>query len=50
VARQDRFWIKSQPYSLQDMLAHDESVDRFVGGTIEFLPSPAPYRPAQQCG
>jgi phosphatidylserine decarboxylase len=34
VARQDRFWIKSQPYSLQDMLAHDESVDQFVGGTV----------------
>jgi phosphatidylserine decarboxylase len=34
VARQDRFWIKSQPYSLQDLLAHDESVDQFVGGTI----------------
>jgi phosphatidylserine decarboxylase len=27
VQRQDRFWIKSQPYSLQDMLAGDESVD-----------------------
>jgi phosphatidylserine decarboxylase len=34
VARQDRFWIKSQPYSLQDLLAQDESVDQFVGGTI----------------
>jgi phosphatidylserine decarboxylase len=34
VKRQDRFWIKSQPYSLQDMLANDESVDQFVGGTI----------------
>ena len=34
VARQDRFWIKSQPYSLRDLLAHDESVDQFVGGTI----------------
>jgi phosphatidylserine decarboxylase len=34
VQRKDRFWIKSQPYSLEDMLAHDESVDQFVGGTV----------------
>ena len=34
VRRQDRFWIKSQPYSLQDMLANDDSVDQFVGGTV----------------
>jgi phosphatidylserine decarboxylase len=34
VQRQDRFWIKSQPYSLADMLANDESVDDFVGGTV----------------
>ena len=34
VQRQDRFWIKSQPYSLQDLLANDESVDQFVGGTV----------------
>ncbi|HUO40905.1 MAG TPA: phosphatidylserine decarboxylase family protein [Mycobacterium sp.] len=34
VKRCDRFWIKSQPYSLQDMLANDESVDQFVGGTV----------------
>lgn len=34
VQRRDRFWIKSQPYSLQDMLADDESVDQFVGGTV----------------
>jgi phosphatidylserine decarboxylase len=34
VQRQDRFWIKSQPYSLQDMLANDDSVDEFVGGSI----------------
>ena len=34
VKRQDRFWIKSQPYSLQDMLANDDSVDQFVGGTV----------------
>jgi phosphatidylserine decarboxylase len=34
VEGQDRFWIKSQRYSLQDMLANDESVDQFVGGTV----------------
>ena len=27
VKRQDRFWIKSQPYSLADMLANDDSVE-----------------------
>jgi phosphatidylserine decarboxylase len=34
VKRQDRFWIKNQPYSLQDILANDDSVDEFVGGTL----------------
>ncbi len=34
VQRQDRFWIKSQPYSLEDMLAGDEAVDELVGGTV----------------
>ena len=34
VKAQDRFWIKSQPYSLQDMLANDDSVDQFIGGTV----------------
>lgn len=34
VQRQDRFWIKSQPYSLQDMLAGDESAGLFAGGTV----------------
>ena len=34
VQRKDRFWIKSQPYSLADMLVNDESVDEFVGGTV----------------
>lgn len=34
VKRYDQFWIKGQPYSLQDMLANDESVDQFVGGTV----------------
>jgi phosphatidylserine decarboxylase len=34
VKRQDRFWIKSQPYSLEDMLANDDSAGQFVGGTV----------------
>ncbi|MBP7864487.1 MAG: phosphatidylserine decarboxylase family protein [Acidobacteria bacterium] len=34
VRERDRFWIKSQPYSLAHMLAGDDSVGRFVGGTI----------------
>jgi len=34
VQRRERFWIKSQPYSLHDLLAGDESVDAFVGGTV----------------
>ncbi|ROQ30916.1 phosphatidylserine decarboxylase [Frondihabitans sp. PhB188] len=34
VQRRDRFWVKSQPYSLEDMLANDPSVDKFVGGTV----------------
>jgi phosphatidylserine decarboxylase len=34
VQRRDRFWIKSQPYSLADMLVDDASVDQFVGGTV----------------
>jgi phosphatidylserine decarboxylase len=34
VKRHDQFWIKSQPYSLADMLANDDSVDQFVGGTV----------------
>jgi phosphatidylserine decarboxylase len=34
VQRQDQFWIKSQPYSLQDMLAGDESAGQFVVGTV----------------
>jgi phosphatidylserine decarboxylase len=34
VQRQDQFWIKSLPYSLQDMLASDESAGQFDGGTV----------------
>jgi len=30
----DRFWIKSQPYSLKHMLAGDILTDNFIGGTI----------------
>lgn len=34
VKKQDRFWIKGQPYSLNDMLAGSQHVDRFVGGEV----------------
>jgi phosphatidylserine decarboxylase len=34
VKRSATFWIKAQPYSLVHMLANDERVDQFVGGTI----------------
>jgi len=34
VQKVDKFWIKSQPYSLQDMLDNSQYVDEFVGGTV----------------
>ena len=34
VKLRDKFWIKGQPYSVLDMLAHDELSDDFAGGTI----------------
>jgi phosphatidylserine decarboxylase len=34
VQLQDSFWIKSQPYSLRDMLANNEACVQFVGGTV----------------
>lgn len=34
VRRRDKFWIKAQPYSLEHMLANDDLVSKFVGGTI----------------
>jgi phosphatidylserine decarboxylase len=34
VKRQDEFWLKTEPYSLEDMLANDGSVEEFVGGTV----------------
>lgn len=30
----DRFWIKSQPYSIVDMLASDELAEQFAGSTV----------------
>ncbi|KAL1884152.1 hypothetical protein VTK73DRAFT_6821 [Phialemonium thermophilum] len=30
----DRFWIKSQPYSILDMLANDPLASQFAGGTV----------------
>ncbi|KAJ5313020.1 hypothetical protein PENANT_c018G08409 [Penicillium antarcticum] len=34
VNARDKFWIKSQPYSVLDMLGHDERASHFVGGTV----------------
>jgi phosphatidylserine decarboxylase len=34
VRLQDSFWIKSQPYSLRDMLANNDACEQFVGGTV----------------
>lgn len=34
VRARDHFWIKSQPYSVLDMLGHDELASQFVGGTV----------------
>ncbi|CAE6478622.1 unnamed protein product [Rhizoctonia solani] len=34
VKEYDRFWLKSEPYSLRDMLNQDPYTDQFVGGTI----------------
>ena len=34
VARRDVFWMKSQPYSLADMLGGEEFVDDFEGGVV----------------
>jgi phosphatidylserine decarboxylase len=34
VSLYDRFWLKAQPYSLQDMLAGDPDAQRFVGGDV----------------
>ncbi|PIG84355.1 phosphatidylserine decarboxylase family protein [Aspergillus arachidicola] len=34
VKGRDIFWIKSQPYSVFDMLAHDSLAEQFIGGTV----------------
>ncbi len=34
VDRRAKFWIKAQPYSLEHMLANDELIEKFVGGTV----------------
>ncbi|KAL8718862.1 MAG: hypothetical protein Q9225_004052 [Loekoesia sp. 1 TL-2023] len=34
VKYRDHFWVKGQPYSLTDMLAHDPLAEQFIGGTI----------------
>lgn len=30
----DKFWVKGQPYSIKDMLAHDPLADQFAEGTV----------------
>lgn len=34
VKLRDKFWIKGQPYSILDMLAHDKLAEDFAGGTV----------------
>jgi phosphatidylserine decarboxylase len=34
VHARDEFWVKGQPYSVFDMLAHSPLAEQFVGGTI----------------
>lgn len=34
VKLRDKFWIKGQPYSIKDMLAHDPLAEQFAGGTV----------------
>ncbi|EME78332.1 uncharacterized protein MYCFIDRAFT_64312 [Pseudocercospora fijiensis CIRAD86] len=34
VKLRDHFWIKGQPYSVRDMLAHDPLAEEFAGGTV----------------
>lgn len=34
VKRTDRFWLKRQPYSLENMLDHSPLTERFVGGDV----------------
>ncbi|MEX2980955.1 phophatidylserine decarboxylase associated domain-containing protein [Streptomyces sp. C36] len=34
VRRKDQFWLKGQPYSLENMLDNSEYTDRFVGGDV----------------
>lgn len=34
VQKNEKFWLKGQPYSIEYMLDHDEHVDEFIGGTV----------------
>ncbi|KAF2156510.1 phosphatidylserine decarboxylase family protein [Myriangium duriaei CBS 260.36] len=34
VQLRDKFWNKGQPYSVRDMLGHDELSEKFAGGTV----------------
>lgn len=34
VKARDKFWLKGQPYSVVDMLDHDDLAHQFIGGTV----------------
>lgn len=34
VKQRDQFWVKGQPFSVEDMLGRDDLSEKFVGGTI----------------
>ena len=34
IQARDKFWIKGQPYSVRDMVAHDPLGETFVGGSV----------------
>jgi phosphatidylserine decarboxylase len=34
IQKNQQFWLKGQPYSLEHMLVNDEYTDEFIGGTI----------------
>ena len=34
VSARDKFWLKSQNYSVMDMLDHEKLAEKFVGGTV----------------
>ena len=46
VTRRDTFWVKDQPHSVMDVLAHNELTERLVGGIVyqAFLSSMSYHR------